>query len=730
KFQISQDGEESTDIPEAVSLSDSTTANTDYTNGILTLSGGEVEQWETKIQNLPMFSNSGILHFYNIEEIPSENNLNTSVAYISKKSISEPITNGKEQSYKFNYENTITGTVSHIAYKYWKDVSVSPDSRPDIYFKLYRYLKNDKDNNPNTTIEELTSFEEYLDYKGQVWTKESENTGVDYENGYNWKITIDDLPEFDENGNQYVYLFTETINNNGVTVFGTYTQQSETRATENNEDTYEVFTNTINDYMTVKGLKTWTGLTGYSLKKEDLPDPEFYLYRTTDSKITDIQNLSDDEINNLVDSGIITFVDKTTLENKTKYSFPSTDAEEKTGFIERVNGVLMLPKFDSEGRRYNYLVRETFTGNNIVDQLYIKNNQNGTISNVFRKDLNRRSITVTKNWAGRESIISENEKQYPSVTYTLYRYELNNEENTKVQIESHKINSQDFASGSAEYTFENLLIYSPNGTQYCYYIVEDKIDGYSTQYNDGGITPDNRIDITDVPDTWNTDSKNNSDVSTLNTYDQKGNIKLSGEKIWNDYGNYENLRPSTITVTLKRHTASESGQNNAVNQTVVDLIVKDAVDPNETKPYIVWNKGENALTSDKWTYTIYNLERYAPNGMPYVYTLSEEQLTGYKKANDVSKTADSDTEITMSEMENSFSGSYYVRKNWMDGYNKYNLRPTSITVKLQRSTDGGATWNDIIYNESMGNKLPHVLKNSENKGIVSVTLDINNLIQN
>ncbi len=718
KFQIYQDGEKYTDIPETVSLSNES-ATLDRNNGILTLSGGDYKQWITEIQNLPMFSNSGILHFYNIEEIPSENNPNTSVAYISKKAISDQTTTGKEQSYNFNYENTITGTVSHIAYKYWKDVSVSPDSRPDIYFKLFRYLKNDESKN-------LT---EYLDYKGQVWTKESENTGVDYATGYNWKITIDDLPEFDENGNQYVYLFTETINNNGVTVFGTYTQQSETRATENNEDTYEVFTNTINDYMTVKGLKTWTGLTGYSLKKEDLPDPEFHLYRTTDSTITDIQNISDELFNSYRAENKITLVDETVLENKTKYSFPRANAQVNPGFIERVNGVLMLPKFDSEGRRYNYLVRETFTGNNIVDQLYIKNNQNGTISNVFKNDLNRRSITITKNWAGRESIIADNEKQYPSVTYTLYRYELNNEENTKVQIESHKINSQDFAGGSAAYTFQNLLIYSPNGTQYCYYIEEKHIDGYSTQYNDGGIAPDNRIDITDVPDTWNTDSKNNCDVSTLNTYDQKGNIKLSGEKIWNDYANYEGLRPPEIIVTLKRHTASESGQNNAVNQTVVNLIEKNAVDPNETKPYIVWNKGENPLTSEKWSYTIYNLERYAPNGMPYVYTLSEEQLTGYKKANDVSSLANSDTETKMSDMTNSFSGSYYVRKNWMDGYNKYNLRPTSITVKLQRSTDN-VNWNDVIYSESMKDKLPHVLKNSENKDIVSVTLDINNVIQN
>ena len=38
------------------------------------------------------------------------------------------------------------------------------------------------------------------------------------------------------------------------------------------------------------------------------------------------------------------------------------------------------------------------------------------------------------------------------------------------------------------------------------------------------------------------------------------------------------------------------------------------------QPYIVWDKPEN---SSVWTYTIYNLEQYAPNGKPYLYVVTE-----------------------------------------------------------------------------------------------------------
>ena len=186
-----------------------------------------------------------------------------------------------------------------------------------------------------------------------------------------------------------------------------------------------------------------------------------------------------------------------------------------------------------------------------------------------------------------------------------------------------------------------------------------------------------------------------------------------------------------------------AAQNNRVAVTPVVLEVKDTPDENAAAPYIVWNWGEDASVSNVWNYTIYNLERYAPNGMPYIYTLSEKQVDGYKQADFVSAQADQADQsgtLTMVNLTNRFDGSYYVRKNWMDGSNKYNLRPKEITVKLQRKTSAdGAAWEDIPWEESFGNYnqstgkwtgLPSVASNENGTRIVSITLNAGYVIRN
>ncbi|WP_455721454.1 Cna B-type domain-containing protein [Agathobacter sp.] len=505
-----------------------------------------------------------------------------------------------------------------------------------------------------------------------------------------------------------------------------------------------------------------------------------------------IKGKTDDEIKKLIDDKTITLVDTTHLtgsksegNDKTQYSFPDsnvTNDELKNGLICEVGDEYMLPEFDAAGNRYTYLVRETIT-DSVASQLYSQIGSNGTLSNVFKSNVNRRSITVTKKWKGRDNL-TDNYKKYPSVTYTLYRYEAGNEEKTKTKIETHTLNSDQFTgeNGQASYTFSNLLVYSPAGVQYFYYIEEKAINGYSISYEDEeAITEENssligtkvktglnsdgtqkeleitkemleelkankRIDIISLPDNWNKENATvNTTVSTTNTYNNPGKITLSGEKVWNDYGNMEGLRPggdesdvNKFNVTLKRHTNNESGQQNKVDITQIDLESKTQKDDKATNPYIVWNRGNDAKTSSQWTYTIYNLERYAPNGMPYTYTLSEDQVTGYKQAANVSASANSD-EIKMPTMTNSFDGTYYVRKNWMDGDNKYNLRPENITVVLQRKTENEKNWQNIEWKDSYGSfdmntkkwtGLPSVTKDEAGNSIVSINLTKENVIKN
>ena len=827
KFQLYRNGSSYTDIPDTVTvtvrekedsdISDKGIAlNLDHKTGIITVTGDSRNSWSFTIEGLSMFSSTAVPYAYNIDEVASEDDTDSTAdtegtgrkySYIRKKATPKVVDDNKTQTYTFAFTNTITGTESHIAYKYWKDSGIGAGNRPDLYMNLYRYLKKEHTAAPDKALEKLASYKLYTDYKDQIWTAEpataedgsGDSSGTDYEKGYNWKITVNDLPRFDENGDEYGYVFKEVMNNGGKTVLGTYKSEAKTKTT-GSSDTYEVFTNTISDYMTIQGKKTWTGLAGYQVKEDELPDPLLTLYRTTDPEVTDVQNKTDEEIKKLIEDNTITLVDTTHLTketdgsgDKTRYSFPDTDVtdnERRNGLIVEVNEdgkkVPMLPKFDDQGKRYTYLVRETIA-DPIASQLYTRANTNGTLTNVFRRDLNRRHITVTKTWAGRDNL-NENEKKYPSVTYTLYRYEATElgksdaEMTTKTKIAEHTFNSNDFTgqNGEVSWTFKDLLIYSPTGVQYCYYIEEKSVNGYTVSYTDEdgiekgtlkdkeiltGQTADgktgkvtvtediltilknnNRIDIISLPDKWNDDKATESElttsVGTKNTYSETGSVSISGEKKWNDYGDMEGIRPSKITVTLTRHTNNESGQTNEVNPTEIMLVEKDTKDELITPPYIVWEKGTDKDTdtqnTNTWKYTIYNLERYAPNGMPYIYTVSETPVDGYKKAAPVSKQTDSDR-ITMAAMTNSFSRSYYVRKNWMDGNNKYNLRPSEITVKLQRSTDNGATWNDILwpegtgtYNEADGKwtGLPSVITDENGKKIVSITLTSRNVIRN
>lgn len=816
KFQLYRDGSKYTSIPESVIVTASNIEREDKTTGascavdldretgVITVRAADDDtantavKWLFTVKNLDMFSETAVPYIYNMDELAAESTStenaagNRQFSYIQKKQdVKSEDNNGKTQTFSFDFVNTISGTTDHVAYKYWKDASIGAGNRPDLYLTLYRCLRSDYDaavnaaggasstenegetaedsasagkTQPSVDITKLESCTKYEDYKDQIWTSENQNdASLDYEHGYNWKITVEDLPMFDDSGNEYIYFFTETMNNNGVTVLGTYIKSEVTKQLSD-KNTYEVFTNTVTDEMRVTGRKTWSGLSNY--QTTELPDPVITLYRTTASDIVDLQKKTDDQIKALEAVGSITEVDKTFLtgstgsteeNDKTVYAFPNTtgldpethktvdnkEAEKKVSeglFCKDSAGTVMLPKFDSEGNRYTYLVRETIP-DSIASQLYISSNDNGTFSNKFKDNVNRRKITVTKNWDRTQVSGDATEDQYPSVTFTLYRYEAGTNDSKAVEIEKHTINSNEFkdngSTKSASYTFEDLLVYSPTGAQYFYYIKEAGINGYSIQYTDeesitktdknpllnttvhagtdasgqpktitidevmlNSLRQNDRIDIISLPNGWNDENAGENlvtNVSTTNTYVKTGTIKISGSKVWNDYHNFAGLRPASASdigfqVDLTRSTGSEKNQNNKVNATTIDLKQLDAADSAEAEPYIVWNydAGTTDTGADKWTYTIYNLPKYAANGMPYTYTLSESTLVdGY--ADKASASADAgnagnDRTVNSKDMVNRYSGSYTVRKNWYDGGNKYGLRPTDVTIVLQRAS--------------------------------------------
>ena len=729
-----------------------TGASWDPTTGIITVSNTDdtntASTWSFRLENLPLFSDTGVPHTYNLEEIGDgqltvggESQTGTFSYYLSTKGETIVSTNSGTPdlvTYAFTFDNTLTGTTMHTVHNTWQDRDSGGCDRPDLYLTLYRYLKSEAEASPDTPVEKLPSYQQYIDCKDPVWI---------VDDAYHWRAEVTNLPLYDNQGQEYVYRFQEQLNNGGVTVYGTYAQKAEYGVEADCEvckaydipygRPYDKFTNTLTGEMTISGVKTWTGFGGYEVEPKDYPAVTIELYRSLDSTI-DPLNQKNDVVQEWITAGRI---EKTDKKVELRYDAETDTYPTTYSFGTAGEG---LPKFNEEGRRWYYTIREVFPSE-IADSLYTEKFGNGTLTNVFRKEVNRRSISVTKTWTGRKD-----GDKYPSVTYTLYRYEYwveNDVAHTSapVALETAKINASTFAqseNGQYTHTFNDLLIYSPNGREYRYYITEKAINGYTICYTDEdgiaeGYSNNGRSDVISIPDNPFDEKEHIVNVGTTNTYDKPDEITITGRKYWNDYGNspliYGN-RPDTIEITLKRYTQSESGQNNAVSEQIITL----ATEANNVQPYILWEK---SVAGDRnyWKYTIYKLERYAPNGMPYVYSLTETPVGGYQQSNGtVSGTAGNQGNLTLGDLTNSLGATYYVRKNWMDGNNKYGLRPTSITVVLQRSIDG-TDWQNIpwessfgTYDESTGKwtGLPSVTKDEAGDAIVSIKLTADYVMNN
>ena len=172
------------------------------------------------------------------------------------------------------------------------------------------------------------------------------------------------------------------------------------------------------------------------------------------------------------------------------------------------------------------------------------------------------------------------------------------------------------------------------------------------------------------------------DFTFTNGYDPDTSLDLTGSKIWHDYNNvFSNTRPE-ITLSLSRTSGS-------LTENLSDLGTESSADG----PYVTWDK-----SSDAWTYTVHNLERWAPDGKAWTYTVTEKMAdkTVYKiDKPTVSDTAPKEGDLTVDAFENSLNGTVSVDKKWVDGENQWFQRPQSVTVQLQAKYGDGA-WGDAL----------------------------------
>ncbi len=119
---------------------------------------------------------------------------------------------------------------------------------------------------------------------------------------------------------------------------------------------------------------------------------------------------------------------------------------------------------------------------------------------------------------------------------------------------------------------------------------------------------------------------------------------------------------------------------------------------------ITWDV--DSTNEDRWVYTITNLERYAPNGMPWIYRITEEPVPYYTAGNNGvanQKFQDSTSgNITMNDLTNSILTSTYFKKIWVDSDGKTiteNLLGDDIELEVRyelqvraQAQTGSADW--------------------------------------
>lgn len=706
------------EYPDAIDAENDTTTVTDENIPIGGAAGGQIQDNEGNqakavqevvrtaqestyyFHNLPKYDKDGKVIHYTVEE------RQVNVGDFSDKGYNIDIGQGgyevgqthTDDQQAVTVTNKRSGTKSITFHKKWEDVyAYENGKRPDIYLTLWQLdsVNLDEGGNPKPVKVNGTGFENYL-WKADV-----------ADDNYYWTSTFDNVPKYDDNGQEIFYYAQESMSADGSQFdynrveyldesgnpaeTGDKTiikiqQESEPEITVLKEG--GTFVNGIENDAVIEGHKLWKNLPqGFPAAK--LPNISIYLD----------QYLSDDEDAKPVEQeiSIITHDALTQVGDTNNFIFKITKHGTDNPELKET-----LPKYDEDGRLYIYKVRETITHElpdtlTVWDELFYADTNAFTISNFYddQEGKNAGYLIVKKHWVD----LPEGETKYPAVTFNLYRRELTSEDGitTPELVETKTIDWDGYTENTGEVIFEGLTVYRPDGEKYQYYVKETALGGYvgsaakvGTKDNPGGEYIEGFIseDFTIRLETGTEPTGTTPQVDFKNMY-ETDKIILQGEKVWNDYSDSFHTRPQDIELTLYRSAPKQPGQDNAFGEEKVESVS------------IAW-EGKN---TDRWSYEIENLDKYAPNGQLWEYRIEESKVEGYNddKVQSVKHETVNDNTIIMKPLTNSLYGKAVVEKVWEDDGNKYNLRPTSVSVKLQVKIGDGA-WTDakVTFAELLG----------------------------
>lgn len=598
----------------------------------------------------------------------------------------------------FDLQNKLQNTTDVEWFTFWQDAYAYEEGyRPDIYLNIYARTHVQGEDGTTTTRTELVVPNYRWEYDGKTGEEGiSESTF--------WKCTIENLPKYDELGYEidYFALMSSTVSaedfgylnsqyapgraTNGSGAFGTsdgVDEENQDRVQNVGKDgvpnyalqSGNTFINTLYGTISVRGEKLWQNLPD-SYPMTDLPTVTFYLDRIAgdgpEEKGVASMTVTGGDWEKLLVNGQYVFAFGHTDENEPSSEIP--------GDGKLPEGTALLPRFDTQGRLYTYTVREVIKWDGTAagdagESIFDLDGSGQTLRNSYNPDTAQLSavkyLTVPKGLESYPAITLQLTRTYttnegtPSKSLTVQTQTWDAAEVNKAVTAAKDTDGDGLVTVEYQFDFNELPVYAPNGSEFVYTITEDKnsLGGYDTWAASGAVSAEDLEKGNPGTSVGNLypDDNDGIDASFLNKKGDPGTITLTGAKFWQDLDDAFGLRPDNLQLTLQRRANSQPGQSNAIGWENVE----------STDYQIDWT--DKDAGSNPWTYTITGLERYAPNGMPWIYQVIEKVPEHYiaSPANGtVAQKGDADQttgDVTMNDLTNSILTSTYFQKTWVDG---------------------------------------------------------------
>ena len=456
---------------------------------------------------------------------------------VTQESYTENDGNHTNDTQTIAITNKLSGTKSIGFHKQWNDTyAFDSGKRPDLYLTLYQLTGDNL----------ITEYREYR-WDKSLQTEEGEGgqqgqgeeteeppqeggTETQAQDNYYWTCIFENLPKYDEDGNEIFYYAVENLaiedpstfhyakpefqyNNQEVEVkYGedeTVTLPDDNTDEQTGQEILKVvgdkvallengtFLNNLEEDVTINGVKLWANLP-LTASEADLPSVTFNVYQfssdetdTSDSsKGTLVAQL---KIDNWATDGLPEGVSK----NGNQYTFTIDKVTvDNAGDLKKDDP---LPLYDEDGRRYTYTLEEvlgTADDDPNVDWTLVYHNDTFNeyqITNTYAPQRGALSVKkllqVDAQWPS---------GQYPAITMFLERGVMENgnwvkddtyqgetivwtstqvEKAAKKAVESNPseqtvVLSSRGTDGESIFLFKNLEMYAPNGEAYYYRVVE------------------------------------------------------------------------------------------------------------------------------------------------------------------------------------------------------------------------------------------------------------------